>query len=129
LRLFSSSLIKIVVYWFFTLWPKSINNWKQIKKAYFHEHIYRTKREVTLVNLFKIVQDPRKSIKIYAFHLRTLKIKYATSVTKYECIKLIIEKMKWNLRKWFIETKYSNVTQYKKMMIKWAKNKPIKEMY
>jgi hypothetical protein len=34
--------------------------------THFHEHFYRKKLEVTLVDLAKIVQDPCEVIEIYA---------------------------------------------------------------
>jgi len=47
-------------------------------------------------------------IKLMPFNLRR-KTKCNTVITKQECMKLLLKRMQWNIKKRFIETNYFNI--------------------
>jgi hypothetical protein len=63
--------------------------------TYFYEHFYIVEPKVTPTNLDKITQYPKKSIKSYYLHFRTLKTKCTIVIIEHERIKLILERMQW----------------------------------
>lgn len=55
----------------------------------FHDQFYRTEPKITIGDLAKVVQESGKSVERYMARFRTERTKYATVMSKRDCVKFV----------------------------------------
>lgn len=77
----------------------------------FHKQSYRTKPEIIIGDMAKIIQEPKKLIEKYVARFRTVRTKCTIVMTEMDYVKLVQDGLLWPLKKHFLGTKFIDLYQ------------------